>query len=103
MELDNASISPGSQFITVENASGGAADWGIFTFDDIGRTLWTVLFSYTLASAPLSYRLTFMAPSGNTIVIGGNALTGASTSQFQIQLQGPCGDLVHSVRWEAFL
>lgn len=101
LAVDN--LGPGSAQILAEDASGGAADWGVFVFNNASTTLWTIPFSYTLPSAPTSYRLTFMAPSGNTIVVYGNALIGSSLTQFQIQLQGPTGDLVHSARWEAFL
>lgn len=85
------------------SAAGIPVDLGVFTFNNSATTLWTVPFNYTLPSAPSSYELTFMAPSGNTIVVFGNALVGSSTTQFQIQLQGPAGDTVHSVRWKAFL
>lgn len=102
-ELDNASISPGSQFITAANARGGCADWGVTTLNNATATLFTIAFSYTLASAPTAYDVTFMSPSGNAITIGGTALVGSSTTQFQIQLNGPIGDTVHSVHWKAYL
>lgn len=106
-ELDNASISPGSQFITAANARGGCADWGVTTLNNATATLFTIAFSYTLASAPTAYDLTFMGPTGNAITIGGNPLVDQTSvnklTQFQIQLNGPIGDAVHSVHWKAFL
>ena len=99
--VDN--LGPGSAQILAANALAGTlVDFGVFALNNATTTLWTISFSYTLAAAPTSYELTFMAPSGNTNIAFGNALIGSSMTQFQVQLQGPIGDTVHSVRWKAF-
>ena len=92
---------PGSAKIAFNDA-GLPIDWGVYAITNPAATLLTIPFSGALAAAPTSYNLTFLGPTGNTIVVGGTALIGTSLTQFQVQLQGPPGDAVHSVRWEAF-
>ena len=104
MEVQSPGLgSTGSAQIPVADVIGGVLlDYGVFTLNNAATVLWTIPFNYTLAVAPGSYEVCFLAPSGNSIVIYGNALIGSSTTQFQIQLSGPIGDTVHQVRWKAF-
>ena len=97
--VDN--VSSGSAQISLANL-GCPIDFGVLALNNATTTLWTVNFTATLAAAPTSYNLTFMAPSGNVILPMGIPLLSSSLTQFQIQLLGPIGDILHSVRWEAF-
>lgn len=104
MEVQSPALgATGSAKITTANMIGGKLlAYGLFDLDDDTQTLWTVPFGATLGSAPTRYELTFQAPSGNTNIAFGNALTDVSLTQFQIQLQGPIGDADHQVFWKAF-